>query len=491
MGADRRVLGAVGRASLEPSDLAFDFRGRLLAQSLLLDGLHVPLDVSVEVVALAKLVEDRALLLAQEVLALAAVHLAPGLSGDALLHAEQFDLPGQQVAHLPQPLDRRCRLQHELGFVRPQVEVAGRQVRQPARVIEIRGDHHDLGGDVLAQVDGRLETFLDAAHKGFRLEAVVRFAGLVHFLDTGSKEGLGLAQIAQAGPGETLDQDPHPAVGQLQHPHDLGGRADLVEVVLPGLLDRPVALGGEQDDAVAVQRVLDREHARVAADRKRQDDVGEDDRVLERQHRQDVGQQDRVRLLIDRVLGHGVTLPAPEALGDGLRMPGSVLARRLEQYPQLFHELVHVLELPVDGSETDVGHLVERLQAVDDEVAQLRGGDLPILLAVEQGFGLVDDLFQRRQADRPLFAGLEQAAEELLAVELLAAAVRLDDPVGDVLDLFVGSEPAAAAQALPPAPDRLPAADIPRVDHAVIVGAAEWTSHADPGTLPPGRMPLP
>ena len=159
------------------------------------------------------------------------------------------------------------------------------------------------------------------------------FTGLIHFFDTGSKEGLGLAQIAQAGPGETLDQDPHPAVGQLQHPHDLGGGADLVEVVLPGLLDRPVALGGEQDDPVAVQRVLDREHARVAADRKRQDDVGEDDRVLERQHRQDVGQQDRVRLLIDRVLGHGVTLPAPEALGDGLRMPGSSPCATLRGVP--------------------------------------------------------------------------------------------------------------------------------------------------------------
>ena len=333
VGADRRVLGAVGRASLEPSDLALDFRGRLLAQSLLLDGLHVPLDVSVEVVALTKLVQDRALLLAKEVLTLAAVHLAPGLGGDALLHAQELDLPGQQVAHLPQPLDRRRRLQHELGFVRPEVEVAGRQVRQPARVIEIRGDHHDLGGDVLAQVDGRLETFLDAAHQRFRLEAVVRFAGLIHLFDTGSKEGLGLAQIAQAGPGETLDQDSHPAVGQLQHPHDLGGGADLVKVVLLRLLDRPVALGGEQDDPVAVQRVLDREHARVAADRKRQDDVGEDDRVLERQHRQDVGQQDRVRLLIDRVLGHGVTLPAPEALGDGLRMRGSSPCATLRGVP--------------------------------------------------------------------------------------------------------------------------------------------------------------
>ncbi len=101
VGADGRVLGAVGRASLEPPDLAFDFQGRLLAQTLLLYGAHVPFDVPVEVVAFAEFVQDRPLLLAKEVLALAAVHLASGLGGDPLLHAEEFDLPGQQVPDLP------------------------------------------------------------------------------------------------------------------------------------------------------------------------------------------------------------------------------------------------------------------------------------------------------------------------------------------------------------------------------------------------------
>src|SRR6185295_3826133 len=78
-------------------------------------------------------------------------------------------------------------------------------------------------------------------------------------------------------------------------------------------------------------------------------------------------------------------------------------------------------------------------------------------------------------------ARLEQAAQQLLAAELLARAVVLDDHVGDVLDLLVGGEAPAAAQALAPAADGGTVAALPGVHHPVVVLGAEGTLHGGLG----------
>ena len=58
-----------------------------------------------------------------------------------------------------------------LGLGRRQLQVAGHQIGQPPRVVEVGGDHLHLGRHVLAQPDHPVETLLDAAHQRLGLEA--------------------------------------------------------------------------------------------------------------------------------------------------------------------------------------------------------------------------------------------------------------------------------------------------------------------------------
>ena len=103
VGADHRALGAVGMRALEPAHLALELLVGLLRQ-VALGGLGaVAGDLVGEVVALAQLGVDRAQLLAQEVLALRAVHLLARLGRELLLHLEQVDLALEQLRDAPQP----------------------------------------------------------------------------------------------------------------------------------------------------------------------------------------------------------------------------------------------------------------------------------------------------------------------------------------------------------------------------------------------------
>ena len=84
---------------------------------------------------------------------------------------------------------------------------------------------------------------------------------------------------------------------------------------------------------------------------------------------------------------------------------------------------------------------------------------------------------QHRAADGALLAGVEQASEYLLAIELLAATVLLDDHIWDLVDALVGSESLVAALALAAAADRIRFFALARVDHAVLGEAAVGALH--------------
>ena len=96
----------------------------------------------------------------------------------------------------------------------------------------LRRDDHDLRGDVLAEGDGLLQVLLDAAHQGLVLGR--QLVGRLGLLEAGDL-GLDVRLLGQEGvdarAGEALHQEADAPVGQLQHPHDGGDGADLVEVV--------------------------------------------------------------------------------------------------------------------------------------------------------------------------------------------------------------------------------------------------------------------
>src|SRR5690606_31552624 len=108
-------------------------------------------------------------------------------------------------------------------------------------------------------------------------------------------------------------------------------------------------------------------------------------------------------------------------------------------------------------------------------------GDFGTTEALEVRLDLVHELFQRSRGKRALDAGDADAAEELVAVELLPAAVTLDDHEGSGLDPLVGGEPHAAPDALPPPSDLL--AGIAGVGHLRVRSATVRATHAIP---PPG-----
>ena len=89
------------------------------------------------------------------------------------------------------------------------------------------------------------------------------------------------------------------------------------------------------------------------------------------------------------------------------------------------HEAVDVLELAIDRRETDVGHLVERLEALHDQLTDLAGADLTFEGVLHDLLDLADGLFQIRHADRTLLAGAHHAAQDLVAIERLAAVILL------------------------------------------------------------------
>ena len=150
---------------------------------------------------------------------------------------------------------------------------------------------------------------------------------------------------------------------------------------------------------------------------------------------------------------------------------------RFEQPLERGHELVDVLEVAVDRGEADEGHLVELLQAVHQELADLVGRDLAVGALLHHGLDPLDDRLERLHRDRALLAGLQQALHHLLAVEALAAAVLLDDEVRDLVDALVGREALAAVEALAAAADHVAFLALARVDDLVLEVGAERALH--------------
>src|SRR5688572_20531555 len=133
--------------------------------------------------------------------------------------------------------------------------------------------------------------------------------------------------------------------------------------------------------------------------------------------------------------------------------------------------------MAIHGREPDVSDLVEPLEFVHDEPADLLRRHLLLGTLLGRGLHLVGNRLDRRDADGTFLAGLEQAGDELLPLEALASAVFLDHHVRDLVDPLVAGEAAAAVETLPPAPDDLAFLALARVDDLIAQMTAEWALH--------------
>src|SRR6185503_19561624 len=115
---------------------------------------------------------------------------------------------------------------------------------------------------------------------------------------------------------------------------------------------------------------------------------------------------------------------------------------------------LEVVEALVDAGEPDVGDLVELAELLHRERADARRRDLGRALRAELSLDLVGGLLGGVVGDRPAGQRLAESRRELLAIELLAGAVALDDHEPGGFDALVGREPGRAGRALAPAADR-------------------------------------
>src|SRR3954468_18013245 len=141
-----------------------------------------------------------------------------------------------------------------------------------------------------------------------------------------------------------------------------------------------------------------------------------------------------------------------------LALVAAHLAQRsqITQLAQFLGELLHVGEVAVHAGVAHVGDLVAHLHPRHHHLADLAAADLAGLAPVQLALDVLDDGLDLGGGDGALGAGHLDAAQQLAVLERLGFAVALHHLQRALLDVLVGGEAPAAAQALAPAPHRAP-----------------------------------
>src|SRR5690348_9849597 len=155
-----------------------------------------------------------------------------------------------------------------------------------------------------------------------------------------------------------------------------------------------------------------------------------------------------------------------------------LLGTVFQQILQLRHELLHVLEVHVHGSESHVSHFIEFLQPVHDHFPDFRGGQLAFRSFMHRAFDFIHDGLELRCRYRPLLARFQQSLQDFLTLEALPPPVLLDHHVRNFVDALVSGEAPFAFQAFAPPADRIARPPFPRIDHFVVQMPAKWTLHS-------------
>src|SRR4051794_3278639 len=315
--ADHAVLGGLRRQALEAVELALGLLHAVLGQPRGLDLLAQLARLGLLLVDFAELVLDRLQLLAQEVLALALLHLRLDLRLDLRADGGQLELPREHLREQAQALRQVALLEQPLLLLGLDAQRAGDHVRQLRRVLEVGHGDLQLLGQVGDLGDDLREHRLHAAVEGLEL------VGLVHdvrgLLDAGDQVWLGPHEALQRAPLRPVDQDPEGAVCPLHQAGPPARHADAVDVVGAGLLVLGILRGDHREHPRAGQHVVDEPDRALLADRERHEGLGERDAVAQRQYREGLRERGRRNLERLAVLGGYVDAhPGPSSIGTRL-----------------------------------------------------------------------------------------------------------------------------------------------------------------------------
>ena len=129
-------------------------------------------------------------------------------------------------------------------------EVGGGDVGEFSRLVDGIEDEEDIGGDHPAHGDDLLHLLLDVAHERFDLEGDLGDERLLDGFDLHEEGGRLLNVFDNAGLLDPLDEDLDPAVGEAEHPHDLGDDAHRIDPSGQRVLVGQVLLGRHEDEPV-------------------------------------------------------------------------------------------------------------------------------------------------------------------------------------------------------------------------------------------------
>src|ERR1019366_2998324 len=115
---------------------------------------------------------------------------------------------------------------------------------------------------------------------------------------------------------------------------------------------------------------------------------------------------------------------------------------------QFVEERLFILKIPIYRRESHIGDFVEFAEILHQEFSYIYSRYLPVWGIADLRFHPVDQLGEPRHAQRTLVARLQQTAQHLLAVELLAPAILFDYHVWDFINSLVRSVAAGAFPAL-------------------------------------------
>src|ERR1700682_4546150 len=133
--------------------------------------------------------------------------------------------------------------------------------------------------------------------------------------------------------------------------------------------------------------------------------------------------------------------------------------------------------MSVHRREANVCDLVEALELLHHDRADLSRRDLLFRTLLQRGLDAVPDGFERGHAHGTLLARLQQTAHECLAIEALARAILLHHHVRNLIDPFVAGEALAAFETLAAPADDLALLALARVDNLVAQMGAVGTLH--------------
>ena len=267
------MLGRLRRQPLEAPELALGLLPRVLGQVRLLELLAQLLRLGLRLVDLAELLLDRLELLAQEVLALALLHLRLDLRLDPRADLDELELAREDLGQQAEPPGDVHLLEQLLLLLGPDPQRARDHVRQLRGIVEVR----DRDLELLRQVGNLLD---DPREGGLhvpvqRLELGRRHDLVGRLLDAGDEVRVGGDEVDYPNALGAVDEDSQGAVGNLQHARDHTRHAHPVELPGAGLLGLGVLRGGHRQHPVAGEHVVHEPDRTLLADRERGKRLGE------------------------------------------------------------------------------------------------------------------------------------------------------------------------------------------------------------------------